>query len=309
MNCRQIDELIDLVIMEECDPDTHAAVEGHALSCPHCRAELRKAREVNGLLDLHYREEENLANLEERLHRETRPQLQAPARADILRPMLSLAAMLLVTFGLGVWLNSVPDTSGPGPSLDLALGMGPAARMAMVPAPPPTGRKEAAKVLTPQDPIRKATELAVDLEGKSLDAWTTAIEAGSKRGDPPPPPRISLQLVFANPDDEPWNVLFGGDAFSCRLDLTGKRVRRVLVEDGSSPVRRQQVTIPAGGKVMLSWERLVSVEDGQLEYLYPLTMGEYRLQVTVRVRAWRQGEKPRDMWLPSPAPIPLHVGR
>ena len=72
LTCEQMDEILDLYAVDECDPSSQDAVQAHLDDCPRCRHELDRARSLSGLLDLHFRQDEGLARLEERLRHETR---------------------------------------------------------------------------------------------------------------------------------------------------------------------------------------------------------------------------------------------
>jgi hypothetical protein len=168
---------------------------------------------------------------------------------------------------------------------------------------------EIEKAGPPPQAVKKSATLHADLEGKTLAAWAAAFAAGRESGDPPLPPAVPLQLAFANPSDEALTVQVGGDDFVCRLDLAGGRVRRLAAPNAPLPVKKRAQALAAGGKLVLSWDRLISVEEGQVEYLYPLTPGEYKLTVTVRVRAWAPGGKSRDVWLRPAGPVTVRVGR
>ena len=105
-----------------------------------------------------------------------------------------------------------------------------------------------------------------------------------------------------------FHVEVGGDSFACRLELSGPRILRLAAGPKAPlPFVPVEVTIPPGGEVGLTWERLEAVEGGQVEYLYPLAPGEYRLTVTVRAVAWKEGQRPRAVWLPASEAIALRL--
>ena len=83
--------------------------------CPRCREELRRAREVLGLLDGTFREEGSLTRLGDALRQEVarRP---AARRLTFARRLTALAALLLVSLGMGLWLEPGPDVP-PAPAL------------------------------------------------------------------------------------------------------------------------------------------------------------------------------------------------
>lgn len=301
LECLQIDDLLDLYAAGECDPAGRDAVARHVAGCPRCEAELARARAAAGLLDLHFRAEDGLARLERRLRQQVRLPSPARPRADALRPLLSLAAMLLVTLGLGLALSRVPAPDPESGSLLVALEA--AAQRALM-APAAVRAQEMAVPAAKSPPV-----LDVDLEGKSPAQWEGLIRDGAQADRLPPPPRTDLRLVLRNPGREPLHVDVGGKGFECRLDLAGPRYLRLLAGPGArSLVPRMRLTIPPGGEASIPWPRLIAVEEGRAEYLYPLTAGEYRLTVALRVLARRDGEGPRVVWLPPSGAITLRVG-
>jgi hypothetical protein len=292
LTCQQIDERLDLHL-DEPDP----VVQHHIEQCARCQHQLDQARSLAGLLDLRFRADEGLARLDSRLREQRRP------RRDFLRPILSLAAMLLVTFGLGWWLNPGSMSASPESPLHLSLAMGTDTRM----VPMPMRGHENLAMLAAAAKVRKAKLLPVDLEGKSRRDWLEEIASGRKSDRLPLPPRINLEFHLSNPRDRPLHVRLDKQMI-CRLDVPDRGVqRRVAEADAQLPFTPQTVTIPVGGTLVLTWERLISLEERYMEYLYPLFSGDYSLQVHVKVVTWSDGETPRLAWLPSPGPITLCV--
>jgi hypothetical protein len=303
LECAQIEELLDLCAAGECDDAGKEAVARHVAGCPRCEAELSRARAVAGLLDLHFRRDDGLARLERRLRQQVRLPAAAWRRVSGLRPLLSLAAMLLLSLGLGLGLTPFrTNAPHPGPTL-LALEASKEHALALPAAV--RGHEMAVPI------AKKPSALDLDLEGKSPAQWERALRDGVKADRLPLPPRVPLRLVVRNFGRGPLHVEVGGKGFACRLDLSGPRYLRLLAgADARSLVPRMGLTIiPPGREVAIPWGRLIAVEDGRVEYLYPLAPGEYRLTVALRVLAWRDGERPRAVWLPPSAPITLRVGR
>jgi anti-sigma factor RsiW len=300
LECPRVEELLDLYVLGECDDAGRKAVDQHVAGCPRCGAELARSRELAGMLDVHFGEERALARLERRLRQQTRLPQRPRHRSETVRPLLSLAAMLLATLGLEFWLRPGPATIAPDTSLRVALAAAPRVEMA---APAAMRGQDIAKVQ-----LAKKETLDIDLEGRSLAEWARAVRAGAEAGRPPLPPRVPLRIALRNPGAEPLHVEVGGKGFACRVHLTGPRVLRLRAGPGAPvPIHRRTLTIPPGGEVGITWDRLISVADGGMEYLYPLAPGEYMLEAQLRVMAWRDGQPPRPVWLPPSVPIALRL--
>src|SRR4051794_1071711 len=104
-DCERIDPLLDLYAAGECDPADARAVRAHLDGCSRCREALHLARGLQGLLDVHFGEEDALHRLGKALHRES-PRSRTVARhLPFVRRLTALAAMLLVCLGIGLWLE------------------------------------------------------------------------------------------------------------------------------------------------------------------------------------------------------------
>jgi hypothetical protein len=304
LTCAEVEELLDLFAADECDPLTGQAIRAHDASCPRCTARLAQAREFAGLLDLQYRHDDALARLQARIQREvdSRPRLlRFPAP---LRRFASLAALVLVTFGLGLWLAPAP-----GPSEGQGEPVVVSAELAVVPQARafPEHRVKAMRAGPEQakefGPKRDQTA-RVDLEGKSPAQWQRQVEAGQL----PPPPRIPVQLTIRNPGSKTLHVDGQTRRFVCLLDLRGPAVLRRSQERGPfTPLGH--LTLPPGGAVPWRLERLWGVDQhNRREYLYPTAPGDYSLRVTLRVSTWEEGQPQR--WRPvilKAGPIALRV--
>ncbi len=300
LECPEIEELLDLYVLGECDDAGREAVDRHVAGCRRCEAELARSRELAGMLDVRFGEERVLARLERRLRQQTGLPQRSWHRGETVRPLLSLAAMLLVALGLGFWLRPGPAAVATDTSLHVSLAAAPQVELA---APAALRGRDIA-----QPQFAKKETLAVDLEGRSLAEWTRAVRAGAEAGRPPLPPRVPLRIALRNPGTEPLHVEVGGKGFVCRLHLTGPRVLRLRAGPGAPvPIHQQSLTIPPGGEVGIIWDRLISVADGGVEYLYPLAPGDYIMEAQVRVGAWKDGQPPRPVWLPPSVPIAFRL--
>jgi hypothetical protein len=282
---------IDLYAAGECDPHTASAVADHLASCPACADSWAQARRLVGLLDLHARLPEQLARLQARLIEEARP----PRRARLLpfvRPLRALAALLLVTLGLGLLLTRFRVPAG----ADLALALAPAAPalVAVRASPKATGSKESPLLFH------------LDLGGKAEAGFHKKLKA-----DQPPPPTLGLTLRLKNAGTVPLRLTVGGPSFDCVLQLRGPGVVRVPVAQPAvwPFAAARTVTLAPGQEFDLPVERLVSRIGERVSYLYWTEPGDYTLRALVRAPAVRVGSgdgTTRPVTLASP-PLTLRV--
>src|SRR5205085_1560015 len=98
LTCAQADEMLELSLVGACKADERRALEDHLDACPACSANFDKARQLVGLLDLHYQMPYRLARLKQRLRQEQKAR-RHPGHMMV-RQFAALAALLLVTLGL-----------------------------------------------------------------------------------------------------------------------------------------------------------------------------------------------------------------
>ena len=118
LTCDQVDELLDLYVSDACSPGERQAVEEHLAACPACPANLDRARQLRGLLDLHYQMPDRLARLQRRLRHEPLGRRLGQA---VVRRFAALAALLLLTLGLAGWLLPTQPDVLPGLGLTASL--------------------------------------------------------------------------------------------------------------------------------------------------------------------------------------------
>jgi hypothetical protein len=267
-HCGQVEELLDLYAANECNAHESKTVRLHLAGCPSCQDRLDQAREFMGLLDLHHGAAPALARLHRRIEADARPR-SAGRRMLSMQRFAAVAALLLVTFGLGVWL---PTSFDPSPSwpLELAIVAG-------------RTRDSVAGVLEPGETPR------IDLEGRVLSQMNLALEKG-EGGDLPLPPRVNLLLVLHNPNPFPLVVERKDIGFT----LHGQGVRSEKGPPVSARIRSE--TIAPQGDASVRLERLESRIDGKSEYLYPTRAGEYTVLVHLGVWVWREGLPKTRQW-------------
>lgn len=122
LTCSQIDQRLELYLSGILDSEECLAVEDHLATCPVCSASLARARQLAGLLDLHYQMPDRLARLQQRLRQE--PVVRRSSGKGMVRQFASLAALLLVTLGLsGLLMPAHPNVVS---ELQLTASLNPA---------------------------------------------------------------------------------------------------------------------------------------------------------------------------------------
>jgi hypothetical protein len=178
------------------------------------------------------------------------------------RPRLAaVAALLLLTVGAWRWVAS---GLAPGPLLPQGLAVA-------VMAAPARGGLEHVAAAKAAGPDRA---LVYPLAG-----------APQSKGSLPPPPAVNLAVELRNDGPRPVEVWLGGPRFELRLDLRGPGVVSAPAPDQARlpfPTARK-VTLAPGQAQTVPVDRLVSVQNGEVRYLYWTEPGLYTL--TVRVRA------------------------
>jgi hypothetical protein len=272
--CDDVAPLIDLYAAGECGPAEEKAVRAHVGGCDRCRDLLDEARRLQGLLDAHFGQPAALARLEARVKAEARRSAPAPPRGLPFQRFAAIAALLLVTFGLGLLLP--PPAANTSFGLQLALED----RAALIPALPARGGPE---------------KMAVDiLEGKRRGKW-------------PLPPRVDLELIVRNPGTTPIEMDVGGDDFRCEIELSGpgKVQRHAPARPEYVPFPAEKQTIEPGGTLKLRLERLASQWGRRVTYYYPTVPGDYVLRVRLEASARRGGQRERVRLAASPWRLPF----
>jgi hypothetical protein len=296
LSCPEVRDHIDLYACGECDPPTRDSVASHLAACADCSRLLDEARRLAALLDLHHRRPDSLRRLQARLDSEARARPR-PARVLTLRRVASLAAMLLLTFGLallvGPGLRPAPDGGPPTPEGDLAVTLT-ALPARTVPAfPGPRDLAKAGPGVAFEEAKKAADRTAVlDLHGRSPAAFRAALEG--VRGAPPPPPEVDLSLRVRNDTHSPVRLHPEAPTFEVRLHVEGPGVVTVPAPPAgrlATPVR--PVTLPPGETFSLSIPRLVSRAGDGVRYTYWTEPGVYTVTARVRMLVARAEAPPR----------------
>jgi hypothetical protein len=284
LSCPEVEAQLDLYAARECDAPTGAAIARHLAGCPGCSRALEEARQLSGLLDLHLRAPEGLRRLRARVEAESR---RPPARRRVL-PFLprlaSVAALLLLTVGAWRWVAS---GLAPGPLLPQGLAV------AVLAAPSRGGLEQVAAMRAP---------------GPDRSLVYPLVSAPRSKDSLPPPPAVNLAVQLRNDGPRPVEVWLGGPRFELRLDLRGPGVVSVVAPDQTRlplPTARK-VTLAPGQVETVPVPRLVSVQNGEVRYLYWTEPGQYTLTVRVRAPVAGPGENSGFLTLAS-APLKIEV--
>jgi hypothetical protein len=302
MHCDEVRARIDLYAAGECDPPTHAAVAGHLAGCPACAGELDEARRLIGLLDLRAAQPAALARLQARIAAEGRRR-RRPARLRALtRRLGSLAALLLLTFGLTLGLDRGPLTQ---PVLASTVRLSVELRPA-----PSRGVPEAVRGFAKAELPRASKQVALAEAdrgskpppavshvklGGTPQALRQGLAEGRRTGNLPPPPRVDLAVRLRNDGPGKLRVQVGGPEFVLLLALRGPGAVTVPAAGPVLPPRAEPADpLRPGEELTLRWDRLVSWLGESVRYSYWTEPGVYRLTVHVRARAFREAPGGRE---------------
>jgi hypothetical protein len=283
LNCAEVEALVDLLAAGECDAAVGKAVRTHLAGCPACAARAARAREVVGLLDLHYRQDAALARLRAKVQREAAAPrlLRFPG---VVQRWAGIAALVLVTFGLGLSLAPAPRP-GEGPGELLAV------RGELEPPPAP--------------PAVRGHALSRAKEGAAFAARMKKVEKPKRGSDLPLPPRVGVRVLVRNPGRRALHV----EVLGWSLAMQGPGVVRAPAP-GPAPgtISRERVTIPPGKSEAIRLGRLAERIGGRWYYLYPTAPGDYALKVALLVLAWEEGRQDRArQTILRAGPLALHV--
>ena len=100
-------------------------IRSHLAGCESCQEKFDQTRQLMGLLDLHHRTEAALGRLQERIAQEARPRSTGNRFWPGVRQFASVAALLLLVLGLGLWLPMGPTSSEAPLALRADLSLAP----------------------------------------------------------------------------------------------------------------------------------------------------------------------------------------
>jgi hypothetical protein len=186
--------------------------------------------------------------------------------------LAGVAALLLVTFGLGLWLA---PSAGVLPSSPMQLAL-----------------------LTPRDLIELPAAVRSRVEAKAFQldgpvpGWNKRLAQARATDNWPAPPRVNRDLVLKNGGLTPVQVEIGGRDFACVMEVSGVEViQRTIDRPARFPFARKSETIAPGGSLTLHIDRLASQIGERVVNIYPEMEGEYTLRVKLRAVGRREGRR------------------
>jgi hypothetical protein len=279
MTCHEAEAQLDLLAAGECDRPTRQAVEGHLDQCPACAASYAESRRLLALLDLHW-DEAGPQRLRKRIEEEGRRLRRERVVLPFFRRAAALAAMCLVTLGLGLLLPRA-TTAESGPDLQLAalttrgdlpeIKAEPLVAVRTIGAKALAEKVESVAMAPGPDAMKLKHDLAQAREGGKL----------------PLPPAVPLALALTNAGARTLEVRLGDASSELALEVRGPGVVRVPAPDAAEPefLRRQTVRLAPGERHVLHVGRLVDGARDRLEYVYLTEPGDYTLTARWRVTA------------------------
>jgi hypothetical protein len=276
LTCAEVQEQLDLLAADECDPPTRAAIEAHVRQCSTCAAGYAESQRVQGLLGLYWNQS-GVDRLRQRVEQETRPTRRLRLFTPYVHRTLAAAAGILIVVGLIWWLpqwHTNPLAFEP----QLALLV--------------RGDQQSFKVDAQSQArtIEKGVELVMPLTAPSGVALKHDLLKAGRDGKIPPPPAISLDLALVNNGDRPTTVRIGDAEPTLSLEVHGDGVVRLPASDAATPSFLEPVALQLapGERHIVHIDRLIDGSPGRLEYIYLTEPGEYAL--TARLRANADGQ-------------------
>jgi hypothetical protein len=271
LSCVEVQEQLDLLAADACDPPTRAALEEHLQNCSACAAGYAESQRLQGLLDLHWGQG-GIERLQQRIAQEARPKRRRLIFTPLARGALAAAALLLITVGL-TWWSWQTDGVDVGPQLALVVrgDGGPFKIDAAVPA----------------RSTDKRVETVAPATAPSGEALRQELLKAQRDGKLPAPPAVSLELALVNEGKRPALVRLGDVEPMLTLDVQGDGVLRLPAPDADPPafLRPQSLQLKPGEQHIFDVDRLVAGSAGRQEYIYLTEPGEYTVTAHMRLTA------------------------
>ena len=269
MTCTEVQEQLDLLAADACDPATQDALEAHLRACPACADQFAVSRRLVGLLDVHLNQG-GLERLRQRLDEQARPARKPRLFAPVVRRVLAAAALILIVVGLTIWIpNWRPDPIRDEPQFALLV--------------------EARKPVKMRAPDKEKAEPPTPLPAHvraAKDAREELVKA-QREGKLPLPPIVALELTLRNESKRAIEIHLGDASALLTLDLPKEGVIRISVPQAPEPdfLQPRTLTLAPGEQHIIHIERLIAGERGKLEYIYVNEPGEYDVTVSLRITA------------------------
>jgi hypothetical protein len=258
--------------------------------------EIPEDAELEAQLDWHYRTDAGLKRLQARLRQEARK----PRVPAFVRRFASVAALLLVLFGLTSRLSS-PDGEQPA----IVPGV-----VALLEPEPGFPEHAVVKNLTRDNlapPAVLQSRLAartfmLNLAGRSPEEYRRELRAaGLPRG-----PRVDLALEVRNDSTQPLVLHVGGERTLLRFDLRGPGTLTLFGKGESPPfLEPRTVKLDPDASYYLPIPYLIGGRPDRLQGVYWTAPGRYTLAVHYRVGVEDEG-RTRDLNVSTP-PMTIEV--
>jgi Putative zinc-finger len=276
MNCPQVQEQLDLLAADACDPPTRQALEDHLKQCPQCTGRYQESQRLFALLDLHWNQDA-LERLHERIEQQAR-RSHRRIFTPFVRRMTAAAAVLLIALGV-IWWFPKKDADQPGVEPEFALLVRADEQNLLVPM-----AKDAATPLNEKKLEVVVVQTRAELKG---EAFRKNLIQAQRDGKLPEPPLVPLALTLVNTGKRPVQVHLGDRATELTLDLQGDGVVRMPAGEAAEAMflKPQSFQLNPGEQHVLHIDRLIAGSLGRLEYVYLTEPGEYTLTPRLRLTA------------------------
>jgi hypothetical protein len=277
LTCPTVEGNVELFVANECDPSLVAEITKHLAHCPSCTASVDETRRLFGLLDGSFRWEEGAKRVRDLLREEPPKTLPFRRVPVFTRQRAALAALLLLTFGLGLLTRPMGSTSSSDSTHIPALALLSGGAQGVSEFTPGSNNREAVRAIpaTLLVPAEKNLPPSADLrQPKNIKKV-------------PLPPRVNLRLQFHNPGPNTWSINPKDKAFQFLLDVRGPGVITVPINNPAfRPLAHDfAIRIAPGKSLELPIDRLASQINGVIWYTYWTKPGDYSLAVRVQAQA------------------------
>jgi hypothetical protein len=278
MTCPQVQEQLDLLAADACDPSTRQALEDHLKQCPECTSQFQESRRLLTLLDLHWNQDA-VERLHERIEQQARQSLRR-FFTPFVRRLSAAAALLLIALGVIWWFpkNDGGQHDQPEFEPEFALLVRPDEQQRLAPL---------AKNAIPLNEKRlEAVAVHVRAEMKG-EAFRNILAEAQREGKLPEPPLVPLALTLVNSGKRPVHVQLGDAITELTLELQGEGVVRIPAGETTKAtfLEPQKFDLGPGAQHILHIDRLIAGSLGRLEYVYLTEAGEYTLTPRLRLTA------------------------
>jgi hypothetical protein len=299
LSCSEVKSLVYMYAAGECESEEADAIRQHLADCPRCAAACDEARQFLGLLDLRLQEPERLRRLEDRIAAEAKPRRRVLRFPATLRPVAALAALLLLTVGLIIWLKK---DSLPAERDGVQVAERDGVQMA---------ERDGAQIaegglvaMLRDEPFRGELE-AVPGAASELRGAKKEAPREHRVGTDQRPPAVDLTLWLRNTTDELMRVWVTTppSESDLRLELRGPGVAGLpLLRTGNIRTETKIISLPPGSSHAI---QIASLVDSHRAWFWTKP-GDYTVTAEFTTRVWteRLGERPVVI---RSEPLTLHV--